>query len=706
MTASSPESAATPQKPTPAQLLATPVEFVAGIGSHRARLLARLDIRTPVDLAFFFPRDYEDLSDHRQIADLEEDKLLTVCGDVLEVDSQSSGFGKSRVGVLIRDASGLMRAIWFNQPFMSEKFQVGQRVLLSAKPRLRGGRWEMAHPRVRWLDDPDETIGRQMYPLYSLTEGLRQYEVRRMVIDVLRDVVPALDEVFPNSLLKQYNLMPLGDALWAIHRPQNQEQLDRARRRFVFQELFILQLALAARQWQLRTGFRAPALPSTPLIDARIRRRFPFELTAGQRATIDEVVADMGREIPMNRLLQGDVGSGKTVVALYAILLAVAHRHQAALVAPTEILAEQHGQTLGKVLGESRVRYRLLTGSLSTKDREQTLADIAAGEVDVVIGTHAVLQEGVEFSRLGLVVIDEQHKFGVRQRAVLREGKHSPHYLVMTATPIPRTISRALFGDLDVSVLRDTPPGRQPVSTYVVDREKQDQWWQFVRQKLREGRQAFVVVPLVEESENFAAKSVSEAFESLTNGELDAFRVGLMHGRLRSAEKAQAMVEFRRGDVQVLVSTSVIEVGIDIPNATLLVVDSPERFGLSQLHQLRGRIGRGTHPGYCALLVHDELPEATRQRLDAFAGTADGFELAELDFEMRGPGDLFGTRQHGLPPFRIADLRRDRQLLEEARHEAKSLYAADPGLSNPEHALLRRQMLKRYGLVLDLADVG
>ena len=692
---------------SPAEVLATPVEFVPGVRQGHAALFHKLGVRTLGDLVFLFPRDYEDLSDRRAIVDLEADVLQTVRGEVVEVDSRSSGFGKSRVGVLLRDNTDLLRAIWFNQPFMREKFRVGQRVIFSAKPRMNGGRWEMAHPRVRWLDrDDNDSDLSDLMPLYPLTEGLKQYQLRRIVAAAVQDASPVLEEVFPQHLLDRYGLMPLSTALPAIHHPSDAEQLAEARRRFVFQELFVLQLALAARRYQQRTGFRAPPLAATTAIDARARRLFPFELTAGQRATIEEVAADMQHEIPMNRLLQGDVGSGKTVVAVYAILLCVAHGYQAALMAPTEILARQHAHTLDELLKKSRVSYELLTGGMSSKHRAEVVASIAAGETDVVIGTHAVLQEDVDFAKLGLLVIDEQHKFGVQQRAALRQGTQSPHYLVMTATPIPRTICMAQFGDLDVSVLREMPPGRQPVTTYVVEAGGQAEWWKFVCRKLREGRQAFVVAPLVDESQHFASASVAEAFERLTNGVLEAFRVGLLHGRLTSSEKEEAMEQFRSGETQVLVSTTVIEVGVDVPNATIMVVDSPERFGLSQLHQLRGRIGRGSHPGYCAVLVEEEITETARQRLDAFAATSDGFELAELDFQLRGPGDLFGTRQHGLPPLRVADLRRDRQLLEEARREAQELFAADPGLSQPDHARLRRQMLIRYGKALELSDVG
>ena len=618
--------------------LLTPVGDVPGVVPRHVQLLGKLGIYTVADLLFFFPRDYEDLSDRRSIADLEDDHVQSVRGQVVEIDGKSSGFGKSRVGLLLRDETDELRAIWFNQPFMRNKFKVGQFLLLSGKPRQSGGRWEMAHPRIRWLDDPEEDTNLNLLPIYPLTEGIKQYQLRKLIETATREYASLLEEVFPQSLLDKYQLFPLQEALPTIHHPENMEQLGHARRRFVFQELFVLQLALAARRWQHKTNLKAPPLEASAQIDARIRRLFPFDLTAGQHMVIEEVAADMAKPTPMNRLLQGDVGSGKTVIAVYAILTCVSHSHQAVLMAPTEILARQHADTLGKLLKQSRVRWLLLTGGMPAKQRAEALAEIAAGNIDVVIGTHAVVQEDVEFAKLGLVVIDEQHKFGVRQRAALRQTEHSPHYLVMTATPIPRTVSMALFGDLDVSTLRDMPPGRQAVNTYVVEHRAQGEWWSFVRGKLREGRQAYVVAPLVDESENYAAASVAEAFERLTNGELEAFRVGLLHGRMSSAEKEQTMASFRSGEIQVLVSTTVIEVGVDVPNATLMTVDSPERFGLSQLHQLRGRIGRGTHPGFCALLADEELSEDARGRLSSFANTTDGFELAELDFKMRGPG--------------------------------------------------------------------
>ena len=686
-------------------LLNTPVKQVRSVGQSRADLLAKLGIRSASDLLFHFPRDYLDLSHERPIVELEEGELQTVRGRVTEVAASSSGFAKSRVSILLQDSTGHLRATWFNQPFMRGKFHEGQMLLLSAKPKMRGMTWEMSHPQVTYLDvEETASEGKRMLPVYPLTEGVTQYSMRRMVEAVVKEFAEVPEEVFPVQLLEQYQLLPLTAAIRAIHAPDDAESLARAQRRFTFQELFVLQLALSIRRGQ-QQALQAPALPATTKVDARIQRLLPFELTASQQAAIREVSADMALERPMNRLLQGDVGSGKTIVALYAMLVAVAHGKQAALMAPTEILARQHADTLAGLLTASRVRFTVLAGGTAKGERDKLLAQIAAGEIDVVLGTHAIIQEDVQFKELGLVVVDEQHKFGVRQRAALRQTDQSPHYLVMTATPIPRTVTMTLFGDLDVSTLRELPEGRQPVNTYLVQPNEQERWWRFVRDRLREGRQAYVVAPLVDESETISAPSVAEAFEQLTNGQLEAFRIGLVHGRMSPSDKQQAMEEFRDGETQVLVSTSVIEVGVDVPIATVITVAGAERFGLAQLHQFRGRVGRGNHPGFCGVLL-GELSQQSRERLDAFASSTDGFALAELDFQLRGPGDLFGTQQHGLPPFRIADLDRDRKLLEEARREAQLLIAADPGLQHADHTRLRHQMLVRYGKALDISDVG
>ncbi|QDU88091.1 ATP-dependent DNA helicase RecG [Pirellulimonas nuda] len=691
---------------SPEQLLATPIAKLRGSTPARASRVRKLGLRTARDLLFFFPRDYEDISDLRTIDQLEEDALVTVRGVIEEVDSSSSGFGRSRVGIIVADGTGHARGTWFNQPFMRDKFASGQRVQLSGKAKLRGGRYEFSHPRVAWLEADEAAPATPLLPVYGLTDGITQYHMRKLVETAVEDFATAPPEVFSQALLEEHALLPIARALPLIHGPHDEKEKEAARRRFVFQELFVLQLALAARRYQQRVGFRAIELPTTAQVDARILRLLPFELTAGQRAAIEQVSRDIAESTPMNRLLQGDVGSGKTVVALYALLVAVAGGAQAALMAPTEILARQHALTLAGLLKQSRVNFRLLVGGQNEAERSEVLTGIASGDVNLVIGTHALLSEGVEFKRLGLAVIDEQHKFGVRQRAALRRGDSSPHYLVMTATPIPRTISMTQFGDLDVSILRDMPPGRQPVTTYLVAPEQRPRWWKFVRDRLHEGRQAYFVAPLVDGSDTVAAVSASQAFESLTNGELAEFRVDILHGRMTPADKDDAMARFRAGQTQVLVSTTVIEVGVDVANASVMMIASPDRFGLSQLHQLRGRVGRGGFPGFCGCLAEEELTDAARKRLEAFAATNDGFELAELDFKLRGPGDLFGAKQSGLPPLMIADLARDRETLEEARQAAHALFAADPGLKNPEHVLLRKQMLTRYGAALELGDVG
>jgi ATP-dependent DNA helicase RecG len=688
------------------QRLLTPVEHVRGVNPERAKLLRRMGLRTASDLLFNFPRDYQEVADECSIAELAEDQLQTIRGVIEEVAVTNQGFGKNRVAILVRDDTGHLRATWFNQPFMRSKFRDGQQVLLTAKPKIRGMMWEMSHPQVTWLEQEEAPLdGRKLLPVYSLTEGLSQFHMRRVVANAVEDFADVPEEVFPQHLLKQYQLPLLADAIRGIHQPTDHEELDRARRRFIFQELFVLQLAVSTRRAQQRS-LPAPSLPTTTKIDARIRRLLPFELTPSQESALREVTADMALDRPMNRLLQGDVGSGKTLVALYAMLVAVAHGRQAVLMAPTEILARQHADTLAGLLEASRVKFAVLAGGTSKSERERLLAEIASGEINVVMGTHAVIQDSVSFHDLGLVVIDEQHKFGVKQRAALRQSEQSPHYLVMTATPIPRTISMTLFGDLDISTLAELPGGRRPINTYLVEPEKETNWWQFVRDRLREGRQAYVVAPLVDESTAVSAPSVAAAFEQLTNGELEAFRMALLHGRMSPVEKQDTMDRFRSGEIQVLVSTSVIEVGVDVANASVMTVVGAERFGLAQLHQLRGRVGRGKHPGFCGVIVSEELSEQGRERLMAFANSTDGFALAELDFQMRGPGDLFGTQQHGLPPLRIADLQRDREILEEARREAQLLVGEDPGLKHAEHERLRNQMLTRYGKALELSDVG
>lgn len=688
----------------PPDELHTPVQFLKGVGPARAELLRRLGLETACDLLFFFPRDYEDTGDWRDIGNLEEGKLQTVVGVVEEVESRATRGGRSLVGVLFRGEGGYLRGLWFNQPYIRRKLFAGQRVMITGKPKRGGMLWEMSHPRVIRLSD-EETPRGQILPVYPLTEGLQQWQMRRIMRATVPRFAPLLEDVFPEGFRQEHDLYPIQRAVCEIHFPRNGDTLSQARRRFVYQELFVLQVALAIHRSREVERCEAPRLPVSAKIDARIRRLFPFELTGAQKQVIEEIARDMAGPHPMNRLLQGDVGSGKTVVAVYAMLLAVAHGHQAVLMAPTEVLARQHFGTLERLLEHSRVSRHLLIGGQSAQQRQRLSERVAAGEIDIVVGTQAVIQEQVRFHKLGVVVIDEQHKFGVRQRGALKIGDTRPHFLIMSATPIPRTITMILFGDLDVSILRELPPGRKPVHTYLVPPEKRADWWQFVRKHLEKGRQAYVVVPLVEGSEDVPAESVESLHQSLREIQLPGFDIDAVHGRLSSAEKEAVMERFRKHQSDVLVCTSVVEVGIDVPNATVMTIVNAERFGLAQLHQFRGRISRGRTPGYCGVFAESES-EQSQERLKAFVSTSDGFDLAEIDFRLRGPGEILGTKQHGLPPFRVADLLRDAQLAEEAKRDAQALVAEEPALDRPELARLRQMVLRRYGSTLNLGEVG
>lgn len=685
--------------------LATELQYVKGVGPKRAPLLEKLGLRTAKDLLFFFPRSYEEIRDVKRIDELVENEPCSICGIIREIDMKTTRNGLQMLGVLVEQDGDFVRGIWFNQNYMRRKLFHDMRVMISGKPRFRGLRWEMSHPKLITLKDDEAPPANNILPVYRLTEGISQHQMRRIVHGAVDEFGMCVDEVFSGELLEELKIWPIQAALAQIHRPIDAIQLKAARHRFVVQELLVLQLALAMRRENLALTQKSPSFKCDALIDARIVRLFPFDLTSAQREAIQEIVADMSRGFPMNRLLQGDVGSGKTVVAIYAALVAVANGYQAAIMAPTEILAQQHYRTLQKFLAHSRVQVDMLTGSLSDRERQAVMWRMSQGASGIVVGTQAVIQENVKFAKLGLVVIDEQHKFGVKQRAMLREAGEDPHYLVMSATPIPRSMTMTVFGDLDVSTLRSGPPTRQKVHTYVGTEEQRAQWWDFFRKKLNEGRQGYVIVPLVESKEDSDWSSVAQIFEELTNGPLAEFRVGFLHGRMKPEEKALAMQNFATGETQVLVSTTVVEVGVDVPNATLMTIESGERFGLSQLHQLRGRVSRGTHAGYVCVFGNVENEDAST-RLQAFARTTDGFELAELDFELRGPGDMLGTKQHGMPPLRVADLVTDREIVVAAKEKARELLARSPALSDPRWEKLKRQVLRRYGKVLDLGDVG
>ena len=631
----------------------------------------------------------------------------SLLGTITDAELVSRTPGRSVFGAIVENESGAVRILFFNQPFRAEQLTFDRRVIISGVPKLNGLRMEFVHPKVTILDDNEDLPKPRILPVYPLTEGIKQSDLRQLTSEASQTArriagrgnargAPrrAAEKLRRHGVDVEHDLPRIDIALRSLHEPADESDLVAARTRLVFQELLVMQLAMAMRRRKLTTDLQAPPLETTAIIDARIANRFPFELTGDQQKAIKEISQDMSRQFPMNRLLQGDVGSGKTVVAVYAMMLAVANGHQAVLMAPTEVLARQHFETLTEMLAESRVRVGLLCGSLTARQRRDVVEATAAAEIDLLIGTQALLYGEIEFQRLGLVVIDEQHKFGVAQRVALRSGGVDPHYLVMSATPIPRSVAMTLFGDVELSTLREKPPGRGKVSTYLAHDGWKDRWWSFVRQRLDEGRQAFVVAPRVaasqpsEDDETEDVASVESVFEDLCNGSLADYRVGLLHGRMSGEEKQSIMQSFATGRLQVLVSTTVIEVGINVPNATVMTILGAQRFGLAQLHQLRGRVSRGAHAGHvCVFSDGDGSPEEN-ERLRIFEQTDDGFELAEADFKLRGPGDMFGRKQSGLPPMRIADLSRDTEILIVARALAQEMIDEDPQLEAKELAEL------------------
>jgi ATP-dependent DNA helicase RecG len=686
--------------------LTMPLARVALVGHGRAVAMQRLELRTCGDLLFNFPRDYERPAPFGTIDTLRPNLDQAVVGTVVEVERRGSTDGRSTVGVLIEDSTGLLKLLFFNQPYRSDQMQRGTRVLVSGRPKLSGLAMQMVHPKVVLLAPDEPPPQAPILPIYSLTEGIRQSEMRTATKGVVESLSGSVQEVLPEPLRQVAGLMDIGTALREVHWPTSESALQAARKRFIFQELFVLQLALAMRRRRLTTDLHAPPLPITAAIDARIKQVFAFPLTGDQQRAIEEVSRDMGKQYPMNRLLQGDVGSGKTVVAQYAMLLAVANGHQSAMMAPTEILAQQHFHSLGKSLASSRVKIGCLTGSTTASERRELLRSLADGTTSIVVGTQALIGEDVRFHRLGLVVIDEQHKFGVAQRAKLRQHGIDPHSLVLSATPIPRTVSMTWFGDLELSTLKERPPGRGPLHTYLARDGWQSRWWQFVRQRLDEGRQAYVVAPRVSVDDESEATSAEQVYEQLAGGLLQGVRLGLLHGRMASADKAEALERFVQGRTQVLVATTVIEVGIDVPNATVMTIFGADRFGLAQLHQLRGRVTRGKHPGYVCLFADGVEDSREHERLKVLASTDDGFALAEADVRLRGPGDLLGTRQMGMPPLRIADPLRDIEVVEHARALARQWIDEDPDLQHADHLRLRTQVLRRYGDRLELGDIA
>jgi ATP-dependent DNA helicase RecG len=606
----------------------------------------------------------------------------------------------------LSDGTGQIQLSWFNQPWLTDKLKAGMQIAVSGKVDQYLGRPVFNSPEWESIElEALET--RRIVPIYPLTQGLSAKKMRGVQETVVKSYAPLLPDPLPPQVRQRQDLYSLPLAIYQSHLPDSQDTLHEARRRLVFDELFLLQLGMQKqrREWQVEPGIPLPADPAHLI---RFRNSLPFDLTSAQQRVVDEIVHDMARDIPMNRLLQGDVGAGKTVVAAAAMLVAAKTGAQTALMAPTEILAEQHFRGLSQLLGEQDVTLCLLTGSTPASEKEQIKADLAAGNIHVAIGTHALIQEDVQFQNLALAVIDEQHRFGVDQRAALRlkgaetgNGRPNPHLLVMTATPIPRTLALSLFGDLDLSVLDEMPPGRQEIKTRWLRGSERERAYAFIRRQVLEGRQAYVIYPLVEESDKVDEKSAVEEYERLQNEVFPDLTVGLIHGRMKSGEKEVAMRAFYTGETSILVATSVIEVGVDVPNSTVMVIEGANRFGLAQLHQFRGRVGRGQHQSYC-ILVAESGSAVAEERLQALEQTNDGFVLAEKDLEIRGPGQFFGRRQSGLPELKMASLL-DMNMVELAHKEAEIIYKDDPLLEKPEHALLREQVGRFWD---DAADVS
>jgi len=692
--------------------LDSPITALQGVGPKQARRLAKLGIHSIRDMIYLFPRRHDDYSQLKPINRIEYGEEVTIIARVWDAGVRETRGGGTLFKATLSDDTGFIEVTWFNQPYLADKIKPGQQIVISGQVDEYLGRLCFTSPEWELLEEELLHTAR-LVPVYPLTEGISAKWLRRLMKRTVDYWSKRLPDHLPASVRQEASLLDLETAIVQAHFPDSKELLKQARYRLAFDELFILQIGLLRQRhlWRSEPGKPLPVDEAT-LSD--FIRSLPFELTRAQQGALQQIVADLRSSQPMNRLLQGDVGSGKTVVAAAAMALTVTAGAQAALMAPTEILAEQHHSTLTQFLSLSRASWpgfgvsasrlsstksqpsgrspsiRLLTGSVTGQEREEIYAGLADGSVDIVVGTHALIQESVQFKELALAVIDEQHRFGVSQRASLRQKGYNPHLLVMTATPIPRSLELTLWGHLDVSVIDEMPPGRKPVVTRLILPTERERAYSFVRGQIEKGRQAFIICPLVEESEKIEAKAAIEEYRRLQEHIFPDLRLGLLHGRMKGEKKETTMARFARGELDILVATSVVEVGIDVPNATVMLVEGADRFGLAQLHQFRGRVGRGEHASYCLLVSDSSSPEA-EVRLQAVEATSDGFALAQKDLELRGPGEFLGTRQSGFPDLKLASVT-DLQLVEAAREAARRFFETDPELADPDNRLLARRV--------------
>jgi len=688
--------------------LSTSVQYLKGVGPARAAALGELGVRTAEDLLNYFGRDWSFVPEVVPIERIRPNQTVCIIGQVERTDWQPYR-RKPFFEVMLADATGLCRVIWFNGKYLVGQLEPGKILLVYGRAAQYKHQLQFTNPKFH-IVPPEQSKDGEAFngPIYPASAEIASWQIKRIVKTSLDKLCALVPELFDKAFLKKNDLIERAKAYEWIHNPADEKQLDSAKRRLKYDELFLMQLGLALKRHHLRHTAPATPLPCSDKIDSHIRRRFPFLLTEDQDKVIAEIVADLAKSIPMNRLLQGDVGSGKTVVALYAALVAVADKQQVAIMAPTEILARQHYESVERYLKNSKVRRMLLVGGMPALQRSALVRQIQNGKADIVVGTVALIQEDVDFANLALVIIDEQHKFGVHQRAMLRKGK-SPHCLVMTATPIPRTLTMTAFGDLDVSTIRHSPPGRGEVITRQARAKNRDAALDFIRKQLRAGRQAYFVYPRIDaetssESANGDVKAATDEHRTLSRV-FPEYNVALLHGQMETRQKEQTMADFRAGKIQAMVSTVVIEVGIDVPNATIMVIENAERFGLAQLHQLRGRIGRGANKSYCFLFSQSD-DETAMARLDIMTRSNDGFEIAEQDLRLRGPGELFSTRQHGLGDLKIANIIDDFDLLNLARRDAFEMIKDDPSLNDPQNAALRKTLIDKFGTSLGLVDVG
>lgn len=699
--------------------LKSPLTDLPGVGPASFNKLRRLGLETVADLIRHLPMRYAFESAEGTIDTLVEGSVGATRGIVAA--RRVSGFGKrSRLEATLQDDTGTLRMVWFNAGYWLDRIHPGVAARVQGKVKFNLGYPEMTNPVVSIMSE-DEIETRvatddKLRPVYPATDGMASGKIEQLVAAALPKVVDQLPDPLPEKLRKANNMPALPEAFTMLHQPQDEDETKQGTRRLAYNELLLLQLGVAIKRAHIEHRVVAPPLKHSEAIDSQIRQAFPFDLTDAQERVVQEIAADLQKSRPMNRLVQGDVGAGKTVVALYAMLMAAMSGKQAALMAPTELLAEQHHKSISKMLAGSSICVALLTGN--SEDRKQVTADIEAGRIDLIVGTHALLY-GVPFKDLAVAVIDEQHRFGVEQRAQLRTAKdeddddgkeHSPHVLIMTATPIPRTLSLTVFGDLDISTIDALPPGRTPITTRVVPPEKAPTVYDYARQRVDQGEQVYVVVPSIDGAQvagDKTLKAVEDHAKALQQTHFQGAKVGFVHGRLKSAEREAVMSAFRAGEIDVLVATTVIEVGVDVPNATIMIIEHAERFGLAQLHQLRGRIGRGASQNkpVCALIADPTTDDASK-RLEAIASTTDGFKIAELDLEIRGMGEFFGTKQAGMSTFRVAKLPKHMDLVRLARRDAEALVQEDPGLSHEDHKLLKKVLWQQYGESLGLIDVG